>query len=83
VLVQLAGIVPDPAAAVSSLRSASSDAITGDLALRSPFVQLASSVDEVCDRIDALRERHGISYITVFDGRSTGFDDVVKRMAKG
>ena len=82
ILLQTAGIVPDPIKAVSSLRSVSSGALTPDQVLRSPFVQLAMSTDEVHDRITALHDRHSISYITVFDGRSPAFDTVVTRMAQ-
>lgn len=81
VLVQSAGIVPDPVDAVAGLPSVGSGALTTDEVLHSPFVQLGSSVQEVCDGITALAERHGITYITVFDGRSDGFDSVVARFS--
>jgi probable F420-dependent oxidoreductase len=81
VLVQAAGIVAEPASAVSALRSVSSGVMTAEQVLRSPFVQVGSSTDEVCDRITALSERHGISYISVFDGQAVGFDRVVTRLA--
>lgn len=81
VLVQLAGVVPDPARVVSTLRSVSSGEMTADQVIGSPFVQLGSSTAQVCDGITALSERHGVSYITVFDGRANGFDSVVTRLA--
>lgn len=81
VLVQVAGVAPDPATVVSALRSVSSGEMTAEQVLASPFVQLASSTAEVCDGITALSERHGVTYITVFDGRSEGFDSVVTRLA--
>jgi probable F420-dependent oxidoreductase len=81
VLVQLAGIVPNPGEAVAALRSVSSGAMPAEQVLRSPFVQLGSSVDELCDGITALAERYGVTYITVFDGRSDGFDNVVSRLS--
>jgi hypothetical protein len=80
VLVQCAGVVPDPTATVESLRSVAAGAMTAEQVLRSPFTQLGSSVDEVCDRILELRERHGVSYLSVFDGQSTGFEHVVARL---
>jgi probable F420-dependent oxidoreductase len=51
-----------------------------DVALASPYM-LFGTVDAICDRIIELRERFGISYLTVFDGRSEGFDQVVARLA--
>lgn len=46
----------------------------------SPFV-LVGTVAEITARVQNLRERHGVSYLTVFEGRSAGFDAVVKRLA--
>jgi len=81
VLVQRAGVVPDPRATVGELASVRSGVVTADQVLNSPFAQLGSSVDEVCDQIIDLHERHGVSYLTLFDGRSNGFDEVVARLA--
>jgi probable F420-dependent oxidoreductase len=81
VLVQWAGVVPDPRAMVEDLPSVRSGAMTADRVLRSPFAQLGTSVDEICDGIVDLHERHGVSYVAVFDGRSEGFDEVVARLA--
>jgi hypothetical protein len=83
VLVQAAGIVSDPGTTVSALRSVSSGVMTAEQVLRGPFVQLGRSSDEVVDRVAALSEHHGVTYITVFDGRSDGFDRVVTRLANG
>jgi probable F420-dependent oxidoreductase len=80
VLVQRAGIVADPRAAVEGLSPVSSGALTVDEVLESPFV-LLGSVDAICDRLLELRERFGVSYLTVFDGRADGFDQVVSRLA--
>lgn len=55
--------------------------MTADQVLGSPFVQLGSCMAQVCDGITALSERHGVSYITVFDGRADGFDSVVTQLA--
>jgi probable F420-dependent oxidoreductase len=81
VLVQRAGVVSDPRATVEELASVRSAAVTADQVLKSPFALLGSSVDEVCDQIVDLHERHGVSYVTVFDGRSEGFNEVVARLA--
>jgi probable F420-dependent oxidoreductase len=81
VLVQWAGVVPDPKTRVEELASVRSAAVTADQVLNSPFAQLGSSVDEVCDQIIDLHERHGVSYVTVFDGKSEGFNEVVARLA--
>jgi len=35
----------------------------------------------ICDQILDLRDRHGVSYLAVFDGMSDGFDGVVARLA--
>ena len=80
VLVQWAGVVPDPRAKVEEFASVRSGARSADQVLKSPFAQLGSSVEEVCDQIIDLHERHGVSYMTVFDGKSEGFDDVVARL---
>jgi probable F420-dependent oxidoreductase len=79
-LIQHARVVDDPRAAVEGLRPVASGAITAEQALASPFM-LLGSVDAICDRIVELRERFGVSYLTVFDGRSDGFDEVASRLA--
>ncbi|MBI3688640.1 MAG: hypothetical protein HY241_15145 [Actinobacteria bacterium] len=71
----------DPIARIASLEMVSSGAVAADHARASPFVQFGSSVEEVCDQLVDLRDRHGVSYVTVFDGRSEGFDDVVVRLS--
>lgn len=81
VLVQVAGVVPDPVQAVGALRSVSSGALTAEQVLRSPFVQIGSSTDEICNRITALAEGYGVTYICVFDGQSDGFDNVVTKLS--
>lgn len=83
VLVQVAGIVADPVATATALRSVSSGVMTAQQVLSSPFVQLGRSPDELVDRLATLSEQHGVTYITVFDGRSDGFDRVVTRLAGG
>jgi probable F420-dependent oxidoreductase len=81
VLVQVAGVVPDPVRAVAGLRSVSSGARTAEEVLDGPFVQVGTSVDEICDQVTALAEGHGVTYLTVFDRESSGFDSVVTKLA--
>jgi probable F420-dependent oxidoreductase len=78
VLVQRAWVVPDRRAALEELLAGSP--IPVETALDSPFM-LVGSVDEICERIHELRERFGISYLTVFDGRNEGFDQVLAGLA--
>lgn len=75
-LVQHARVVADRRAAAAELVRSVSLAE----ALDSPFL-LLGSVDEICDQLQELRERFGISYVTVFDERSDGFAPVVARLA--
>lgn len=77
-LVQHARVVADRRAALEELLADSP--LPVEQALDSPFM-LFGSVDAICDRIQELRERFGISYLTVFDGRTAGFDQVVSRLA--
>lgn len=77
VLVQAARLTNDPRTAAAELVG---DRLAVDDALDSPFLMFGS-VDALCDRIAELRERFGISYFTVFDGRSDGFDQVVSRLS--
>lgn len=54
--------------------------LTADQVATTPFV-LAGAPEAICERLLELRERFGISYFTVFDGRSDGFDEIVTRLA--
>jgi probable F420-dependent oxidoreductase len=75
-LVQFASVTNNPEAeAAAAVRD-----LPVTQALESPFL-LLGSVDAICDRLIELRERFGISYFTVFDGRSDGFEQVVARLA--
>jgi len=78
VLVQRARVADDRRAALEELMADSP--VSVELALDSPFM-LVGSVDAICDQIQELWERFGISYFTVFDGRNEGFDQVVSRLA--
>ncbi|MEV7226921.1 TIGR03621 family F420-dependent LLM class oxidoreductase [Polymorphospora sp. NPDC051019] len=80
VLVQWAGVVPDPRARIAAMELPGTGV---DQVLTSPFALLGTSVDEVCARLVDLRDRHGVSYVTVFDSQSYGFDEVVARLAGG
>jgi probable F420-dependent oxidoreductase len=79
-LVQRAIVTGDARRVVAELAVVRSGALTIEQALDSPFL-LAGTVDAICDRLVELRERFGVSYLTVFDGRSPGFDAVVNRLA--
>lgn len=76
-LIQGAGVTSDPRATAAEFVG---EHMPVDIALASPFM-LFGSVDAICDRIVELRERFGITYLTVFDGRNDGFDRVVARLA--
>lgn len=47
--------------------------------LDSPFM-LVGSVDEISAELLSLRDELGVTYFTVFAGRSAGFDDVVRNL---
>jgi hypothetical protein len=50
------------------------------VAADSPFV-LAGTVEQRCDRLLRLRERYGISYVTVPDDAAEALAPVVERLA--
>jgi len=79
-LVQRAIVTGDPRGVAAELTAVQSGRLTVEQALDSPFL-LIGSVDAICDRVVELRERFDVSYLTVFDGRSPGFDAVVGRLA--
>jgi probable F420-dependent oxidoreductase len=80
VLIQQADVVAHPLARAAELRVVTGGVLTAEQVLVSPF-HLLGSTDTICDRLTELHERHGISYITVFDEQSTGFDAVVTRLS--
>jgi probable F420-dependent oxidoreductase len=80
VLVQRGGIVDDPIAAVADASLVQGGVMSAEELVETPFI-LLGSIDRICERIVELRERYGISYLTVFDGRAPGFEQVVARLA--
>lgn len=54
--------------------------ITVAQVLASPYF-LLDSVESIVERVQALRERHGLSYRTVFPGNVEAFAPVVARLA--
>jgi probable F420-dependent oxidoreductase len=79
-LVQRAIVTDDPRGEAADLAAVKSGRLTVEQALDSPFL-LIGTVDTICDRVLELRARFGVSYLTVFDDRSPGFDAVVGRLA--
>jgi hypothetical protein len=73
-------VASHPLARAAELRVVTSGVLTAEQILDSPF-HLLGSTDTICDRLAELHDRHGISYFTVFDDRSTGFDAVVTRLS--
>ena len=76
-LVQLAAVVPDPAAHVPAVLAGGSGQLSAARWLESPFTLVGRSVAEVRDEVLRLRDRYGVTDIAVFDDRSVAFDDVV------
>jgi alkanesulfonate monooxygenase SsuD/methylene tetrahydromethanopterin reductase-like flavin-dependent oxidoreductase (luciferase family) len=54
--------------------------MTGDQVLASPYF-LVGSLAAIVEQVQALRERHGISYLAIFPGDVTTFAPVVARLA--
>jgi probable F420-dependent oxidoreductase len=54
--------------------------LTGEQVLASPYF-LLGSVDAIIEQVQATRERHGISYLTVFPEHVEAFAPVVSRLA--
>lgn len=80
VLVQMVVITGDRHAAAERLIAERGWDATPEALLDSPFV-LIGTVEEIAAQLRSYRERFGISYLAVFDGRSEGFDDVVDVLA--
>ena len=83
-LIQRAAVTDDPEATAARFvdegRLARSSPITAEELLASPFV-LLGTVEEIADRLRSFRTRFGVSYVTVSDERSEGFDAVVELLA--
>jgi len=84
VLVQRVEVTNDPTSAAEELATSFADgggsAPSPDEILDSPFA-LLGSVDQICERLQSIREELGVATFTVFDARSAGFDAVVARLA--
>ncbi len=81
VLVQMVLITPDREKAAHQLVAERGwQAAPADL-LDCPFL-LLGTVAEVSEQIRRYRQQLGITYLTVFDGRSDGFEDVVSELAE-
>ena len=52
-----------------------------DEVLASPFIAVGS-VEAICEKLTALRDELGIGYVTVFDARSVGVDEVLEAMSQ-
>ncbi len=75
-LVQQAVVTDDREAKIAELIDRGWPPDTADL----PFA-LIGTVGQIADQIQAIRDRHGISYFSVFDEKSPGFEEVVARLA--
>jgi probable F420-dependent oxidoreductase len=80
ILVQWAMVTDSPDGVAAELSGRTGGALTAAALRSSPFA-LLGNVDEICGRLLEIRERTGVSYVSVFDGRSAGFDAVVGRLA--
>lgn len=78
-MAQCAIVTDDRAAALAELPLVRGGIISAEVAADSPFL-FVGSTSRVADQLTELRERTGISYVTVFVGQSVGFDDVVRHM---
>jgi probable F420-dependent oxidoreductase len=54
--------------------------VSTDLILQAPYL-LIGSVDQICDDLQARRERYGISYISVFENSLEALAPVIERLA--
>jgi probable F420-dependent oxidoreductase len=65
---------------IENLGSVRSGRVTTETAMDSPFILIGTTA-HITDRLHELRERAGISYVTVVDVRSTTFDPLVRQLA--
>ena len=80
VLVQMVILTHDRLTAARQLVEERGWRISADDVLDSPFL-LLGTVEQIGDQLRGYRERFGVSYLTVFDGRADGFDAVVHALA--
>ncbi len=81
ILVQWAIVTDDPLREAEGLaRRWEGSGLVARALLDSPFIMIGSAGD-IGEKLVELRESLGISYLTVFDGRSPGFDRVVEDLA--
>ena len=59
---------------------AASRGVTRDFILETPYT-LIGTIDQICETVRRRRERHGISYLTVFDRDLEAFAPVVAKLA--
>lgn len=76
VLVQQAVVTDDRGAKIAELVGRGWPAEAGDM----PFALIGSAA-EIVEQVQRIRDRHGISYFSVFDDTSQGFEEVVGRLA--
>ncbi len=77
VLLQWVEVTDQPDAAAEALSAHWDGAMTPRQMLDSPFLQFGTA-SAIADRLEDLRDRFGVNYFTVFDGRSSGFDEVMR-----
>jgi hypothetical protein len=74
------------AVAVADQRMAAADQLASrfkvgrDVVLETAYVAVGT-IDEICETLRQRRERHGISYLTVFERDMEAFAPVVARLA--
>ncbi len=76
ILVQVVKVTDDRDTEIAALVERGWPDHAGDM----PFA-LIGTLGEITDQLQRLRDRHGITYITFFDDRSEGAEDVVARLA--
>ncbi len=77
-LIQWVVVTDRPTDAAEQL--AASRGVTRDFILETPYT-LIGPIDQICETIRRRRERHGISYLTVFDRDLEAFAPVVAKLA--
>lgn len=70
----------EPAARLIANTLAAGYDISTDVILQAPYL-LIGSVEQICDDLQARRERYGISYISVFENSLEAMAPVIQRLA--